>query len=318
MIDLLQIGSFPTIASDLIISEFRCHKVEEINGDEDLRHRIAGIITRGNYSVSREIMERLPNLGVIASMGVGYDLIDLEAARKLDVIVTNTPDVLNDAVAELCVGLLFAVIRQLPRADQFVRDGQWKLQPFPLASTLKGKRVGIVGLGRIGKEIAARLAPFGVTITYHGRTNQNVNLQYEANLTQLAHDSDVLIVIAPGGASTHHLIDATIFNALGKNGFLVNVARGSLVDQDALIYALQNGMIAGAALDVFNNEPNIDERFLSLTNVVLAPHIGSSTNETRLAMARLALDNLHQFFRDGSVLTPVADEKWLGEAKDLS
>jgi lactate dehydrogenase-like 2-hydroxyacid dehydrogenase len=305
MDDILKIGAFPTIATDLISREFRCRTMDDLSADEALRMSISGIITRGNYSVTRSIMEGLPNLGVIVSMGVGYDLIDINAARELGISVANTPNVLNDAVAELCVCLMLSVFRQIPLADQFVRSGQWKSEAFPLGATLKGKHVGIVGLGRIGKEIAARLNPFGVTISYHGRSNQNNNLHFEPNLIELAYKCDVLVVIAPGSASTHHIINAPVLEALGKSGFLINIARGSLVDQDALIYALQNDVIAGAALDVFNNEPNIDERFLKLTNVILTPHIGSATNETRLAMARLAMDNLHQFFKDGSVLTPV-------------
>jgi lactate dehydrogenase-like 2-hydroxyacid dehydrogenase len=305
MHDLLQIGTFPTLAQNLVEREFRCFTLEQIDADPALREQVRAIVTRGNYAVPREIIDRLPRLGVISSMGVGYDLIDVKAAHERGVHVTNTPDVLNDAVAELCIGLLFSIMRQLPQADRFVRNGDWKKGLFPLTTTLAGKRVGIVGLGRIGKGIARRLEPFGVSIAYHGRTDQQLHWTYHPELITLARDVDVLILIAPGGAATRQIINASVLDALGPNGFLINVARGSLVDESALLAALENRTIAGAALDVFENEPDIDERFLALDNVVLVPHIGSATNETRAAMARLTLDNLHQFFKDGTVLTPV-------------
>lgn len=305
MHDLLQIGTFPTLAQNLIDAEFRCHSLEQVERDDALRERIRGIITRGNYAVPRAVMKRLPRLGVIASMGVGYDLIDMQAAREHRVLVANTPDVLNDAVAELCVGLLFSLLRRLPAADAFVRSRAWRDGAFPLTTTLAGKHVGIVGLGRIGKGIARRLEPFGVTLSYHGRSDQKLQWRYQPSLHALARESDVLILIAPGGAGTQKMIDAGVLAELGPQGFLVNVARGSVVDEDALITALRERRIAGAALDVFDNEPDIDPRFLALDNVVLTPHVGSATNETRAAMARLTLDNLHQFFKDGSVLTPV-------------
>jgi lactate dehydrogenase-like 2-hydroxyacid dehydrogenase len=266
---------------------------------------VRGIVTRGNYAVPRSVIERLPRLGVIASMGVGYDLIDLAAARDHGVLVSNTPDVLNDAVAELCIGLLFSLLRRLPQADRHVRSGAWKEGVFPLATTLAGKRVGIVGLGRIGKDIARRLEPFGVSIAYHGRSDQHLQWPWQPDLLALARDSDVLIVVAPGGEGTRRLVGAAVLDALGPRGFLINVGRGSVVDEAALLVALEGGRIAGAALDVFENEPAIDERFCALENVVLSPHIGSATHETRAAMARLTLDNLRRFFDDGTVLTPV-------------
>jgi len=303
--DLLQIGTFPAPAQAMIDSEFRCHTLEQIEMDATLRNSVRGIVTRGNYAVPRSVIERLPRLGVIASMGVGYDLIDLAAARDHDVLVSNTPDVLNDAVAELCIGLLLSLLRRLPAADRHVRSGGWKESVFPLATTLAGKRVGIVGLGRIGKDIARRLEPFGVSISYHGRSDQHLHWPWQPDLLALARESDVLIVIAPGGEPTRGLVDAAVLDALGPRGFLVNVARGSVVDEAALLAALEGRCIAGAALDVFENEPAVDERFFALENVVLSPHIGSATHETRAAMARLTLDNLHRFFGDGTVLTPV-------------
>jgi lactate dehydrogenase-like 2-hydroxyacid dehydrogenase len=208
-------------------------------------------------------------------------------------------------VAELCIGSLLALLRRLPQADRFVREGRWATAHFPLATSLAGTHVGIVGMGRIGKEIARRLEMFGVALAYHGRTDQRLAWRYEADLAALARDSDILIVVARGGADTKHLIDARVLDALGPTGYLVNVARGSLVDEGALLAALEQGTIAGAALDVFDNEPDIDPRFCALENVMLTPHVGSATHETRAAMAQLMLDNVRSWFRSGCALTPV-------------
>lgn len=303
--DLLQIGAFPTLAQKLIDTEFRCHSLAEIERDDALKNSVRGIITRSNFSVPHEVIESLPNLGIIATCGVGYDLIPLDVASKRGVIVTNTPEVLNSAVAELCIGLLFALLRRLTEADRFVRSGAWRSGAFPLGVSLAGKNVGIVGLGRIGKEIAKRLEPFGVTLSYFGRTDQQLQWRYESDLQALARTSDVLILTSPGGNATSRMVDAAVLAELGPNGYLINVARGSVVDESALIDALSGRAIAGAALDVFDNETDIDARFFGLDNIVLTPHIGSATNETRLAMARLTLDNLHRFFENGTVLTPV-------------
>ncbi|MGJ7915956.1 2-hydroxyacid dehydrogenase [Massilia sp. LXY-6] len=305
MHDLLLIGKFPQLAQDMIDTEFRCHSLEDVNGNEALRTSVRGIITRSNCVVPPEVVASLPSLGIIATCGVGYDLIPLELAARRGVTVTNTPEVLNDAVAELCVGLLFALLRRIPQGDRFVRSGAWRQGAFPLAVSLAGKRVGIVGLGRIGKEVARRLEPFGVTLAYFGRADQHLAWRFEPDLRRLARDSDVLILCAPGGRATEHLVDAAVLDALGPNGYLVNIARGSVVHEDELIGALARGAIAGAALDVFDGEPDIDPRFFDLDNVVLAPHVGSATVETRQAMTRLALDNLHRFFDEGHALTPV-------------
>lgn len=305
MHDLLQIGTFPTLAQNLIDNEFLCHSLVQLVHDDALRTRVRGIITRSNYAVPKEVIDALPNLGIIATCGVGYDLIPLDAATDRGVIVSNTPEVLNSAVAELCIGMLFALLRRLPEADRFVRSGAWQRGAFPLATNLAGKRVGIVGLGRIGKEIASRLEPFGIALSYFGRTDQQLPWRYEPDLHALARTSDVLILTSPGGNVTSRMIDAAVLAELGPNGYLINVARGSVVDEPALIDALSRRTIAGAALDVFDNETDIDARFFTLDNVVLTPHIGSATNETRLAMARLTLDNLHRFFENGTALTPV-------------
>lgn len=306
--ELLQIGAFPPQVQAQIDLEFRCHSLIDLAHAPALADAIAGIITRSNQQVPAEVVERLPGLRIISTFGVGYDQIPLELAARRGIVVTNTPDVLNAAVAELCVGMLLSLLRELPRADRFVRQGCWRQAPLPLAVSLAGKRVGIVGLGRIGKEIARRLEPFGVSLAYHGRTDQRLAWRHEPDLLALAADSDILIVSAPGGNGTSRMIDARVLAALGAQGYLVNVARGSLVDEAALIEALRSKTIAGAALDVFDNEPAIDERLFALENVLLTPHIGSATHETRSAMAQLTLDNLRTFFREGRALTPVPFE----------
>jgi lactate dehydrogenase-like 2-hydroxyacid dehydrogenase len=306
MLDLLQIGAFAPCVQAELDRDFRCHSLADLEREPALAGAIRGIVTRSNQLVPAGVVERLPELSIIATCGVGYDLIPLELAARRGIVVTNTPDVLNAAVAELCIGTLLALLRRLPQADRFVRAGAWAKGAFPLAVSLAGKRVGIVGLGRIGKDIARRLEPFGVTIAYHGRTDQRLAWRHEPSLAALAAGSDILIVVAPGGAATERMIDAGVLEALGPQGYLVNVARGSLVDQPALIDALRRGAIAGAALDVFDDEPDIDARLFELDNVLLTPHIGSATNETRQAMAQLTLDNLRAFFRDRTVLTPVS------------
>lgn len=306
MIELLQVGSFPPEVQARLDAEFTCLQAEHLERDPACAARVRGIVTRSNQHVPAELVERLPNLEIIATNGVGYDLIPLALAARRGIVVANTPDVLNAAVAELCVGSLLALLRRLPQADRFVREGRWREAQFPLSTSLAGKRVGIVGLGRIGKEIARRLDAFGVRLAYHGRSDQNLDWRYEPDLVALARDVDVLVVVAPGGPGTAKLIDAPVLDALGPQGILVNVARGSLVDQAALVEALQGGRLGGAVLDVFDEEPHVDPRLFGLDNVLLTPHIGSATVETRAAMAQLMLDNLRSWFKSGRALTPVA------------
>jgi lactate dehydrogenase-like 2-hydroxyacid dehydrogenase len=302
---LLQIGSFPPEVQARIDAEFERLDVQDLERDPARAGDIRAIVTRSNLEVPAALVERLPKLEIIATNGVGYELIPLALAARRGIAVSNTPDVLNAAVAELCIGSLLALLRQLPQADRYVREGRWRGASFPLTSSLAGKQVGIVGLGRIGKDIARRLAPFGVALAYHGRSDQQLAWRFEADLMALARDVDVLIVAAPGGAETARMIDASVLEALGPKGILVNVARGSLVDEEALLAALAQKRIAGAALDVFDREPDIDARFFGLENVLLMPHIGSATHETRAAMAQLMLDNLRSWFGSGRVLTPV-------------
>lgn len=302
---VLQIGGFAPEIQAQLDAEFRCVGLADLEREPGLADAVSAIVTRSNQEVPEDVVRRLPGLEIIATCGVGYDLIPRALAARRGIVVANTPDVLNAAVAELCIGSLLALLRRLPQADRYVREGRWTAAGFPLATSLARKHVGIVGMGRIGKEIARRLDTFGVALAYHGRTDQRLAWRYEADLAALARDSDILVVVAPGGTDTKHLVDARVLEALGPNGYLVNVARGSLVDEPALLAALEQGAIAGAALDVFDNEPDIDPRFFVLDNVMLTPHLGSATHETRAAMAQLMLDNVRSWFRSGRALTPV-------------
>ncbi len=260
-------------------------------------------------------LDRLPALEIIASFGVGYDNVDAKAAAARGVVVTNTPGVLDDEVADLTIGLLLATLRRIPQADAFVRAGRWPSGPFPLSPTLRGRRVGIVGLGAIGKAIARRLEAFDVAIAYHGRSRQDgVAYCYYETPVALAAASDVVIAIVPGNSGTRHLIDGAVLAALGPEGVLINVARGSVVDEAALVAALQDGTIGGAGLDVFEDEPRVPPALLAMPNVVLLPHIGSASVATRAAMGQLVVDNLVAWFDGRPALTPVPETRTLNRA----
>jgi lactate dehydrogenase-like 2-hydroxyacid dehydrogenase len=240
---------------------------------------------------------------------VGYDRVDVAAAKERGVPVTHTPDVLNEEVADLAIGLMLSIARRIPHADRYVREDRWARQgPMPLARKVSGARLGIVGLGRIGKVVAQRAAAFGMRIAYTGRTQQpGVAFEYFASAKELAANVDFLVVITPGGAATRHLIDREVLEALGPRGYLINVARGSVVDEQALIAALRGGVIAGAGLDVFADEPQVPAELRALDNVVLTPHMASATHETRQAMADLALANLQAHFAGRPLLSPVPE-----------
>ncbi len=271
--------------------------------------RIRGIAASGESKVSAELIAALPALEIISVMGVGYDGIDVAAAKARGVQVTHTPNVLNDDVADLAIGLMLCAARQLPAADRYVRAGQWAASgPMPLARKMSGARLGLVGMGRIGQAIAHRAAAFGMSIAYTARSARaGLPYRYLPTAAALAQESDYLVVITPGGAGTRKLIDAEVLAALGSKGILVNVARGSVVDEAALIDALERGVIAGAGLDVFENEPHVPARLLALPHVVLVPHIGSATAQTRQAMADLAAANLVAHFAGRALLSPVPE-----------
>ena len=274
--------------------------------------RIRGIAASGDSKVPAALIDQLPALEVISVMGVGYDGVDVAAAKARGVVVTHTPDVLNDDVADLALGLMLSAARQLPAADRFVRGGQWLQGNMPLARKMSGARLGIVGMGRIGQAIAHRAQAFGMAIAYTARSARpGLPHRYLPSAAALAAESDFLVVITPGGAGTRHLINAAVLAALGRSspagGILVNVARGSVVDEAALIDALERGVIAGAGLDVFENEPQVPERLRALPHVVLTPHVGSATQGTRQAMADLALANLQAHFAGRALPSPVPE-----------
>jgi len=269
---------------------------------------VRAVAAQGETKVSAELMAQLPALEIISVMGVGYDGVDVAAAKARGVVVTHTPNVLNDDVADLAIGLMLSASRQLPAADRFVRAGDWLKGPMPLARKMSGARLGLVGMGRIGQAIAHRAAAFGMPIAYTARSAKpELPYPYFPTAAALAAESDFLVVITPGGAGTRKLIDAQVLAALGSKGILVNVARGSVVDEAALIDALEQGVIAGAALDVFENEPQVPERLRALPHVVLVPHIGSATGQTRRAMADLAIANLEAHFAGRPPLSPIPE-----------
>jgi len=269
---------------------------------------IAVLVTSALTAARTQLIQQLPSLQAICSVGVGYDNIDVALARERGIQVSNTPDVLNDCVADLTWGLIISTAREMGRAERYVRNNQWEqtISSLPLARRVSGKRLGIIGLGRVGLAVAQRSAGFAMDIRYHNRKPRtDVPWLYESSLSELAEWADILVVATVGGANTRHLIDQQILKALGPEGFLINIARGSVVDQKALIEALQNGVIAGAGLDVFEAEPNVPDVLKTMDNVVLLPHIASATLETRQAMVNLMLDNVDAFATTGKVLTPV-------------
>jgi lactate dehydrogenase-like 2-hydroxyacid dehydrogenase len=283
------------------------HEREHIR-DPQVLGRVKALVGGGESKIDAGYMALFPALQMISVCGVGYDGIDVAAAKKRGIMVTHTPDVLNDDVADLALGLLLAVARKIPAADKFTRNADWLDGPFQLTRKLTGAKLGMVGMGRIGQAIAKRAAAFDMDIAYTSRNPRtDVSYRYVATPTALAAEVDFLVIITPGGAGTKNLINADVLKALGPQGFLVNVARGSVVDQAALIEALQKKMIAGAGLDVFVDEPNVPAELRKLDNVVLTPHIASGTVETRKAMSALALANLDAFTEGQSVLTPVPE-----------
>ncbi len=270
---------------------FEMDDAEQTSWLEAHADKVAMVVTGGHLGCSNDLIAALPSLKLIAINGVGYDKVDVAFANGRGVDVSTTPDVLTDDVADLAVGLTIGLLRRLPAADRFVRDGRWMEEAFPLGHKVSGRRFGIVGLGRIGRAIADRLSGFGA-VAYHGRSAKDAPYRFEPDLAALARDSDILVLACAATEDTRNLIDADILTALGAEGYLVNVARGSVVDEAALIAALESGGLAGAALDVFAEEPSAPAGLIASDRTHLAPHIASATVETRIAMADLVLANV--------------------------
>jgi lactate dehydrogenase-like 2-hydroxyacid dehydrogenase len=259
--------------------------------------------------VDAAFMQRFPKLEQISSFGVGYDHIDAKWAGAHGIVVTNTPEVLNEEVADTALGLLLCTVREFPQAERYVRAGKWPEKQYPLTkATLRNRTVGMVGMGRIGKAIARRLEAFGVPVVYHSRNPQSgVKYKYYPNLIEMARDVDTLMVIVPGGAATTNMINADVLNALGANGIIINMARGSVVDEPALIAALKNRTIYSAGLDVFAKEPHVPKDLMEMDHIVMFPHLGSSTEVTRAAMDQLVVDNMLAWLSGKPPLTPVPE-----------
>ena len=306
------VSSSPSVMAQLA-EAFTCHhlwKVDAADQDDYLRSvaaTVRGVFTMGTIGISAAQVAMLPALEIVAVHGIGVDAVDFDATRARGIKVTNTPGVLTDDVADLAVALLLASARRVPALDRYIRSGAWETRaPIAPARSLRGKVAGIFGFGRIGQAVARRLEVFGMTIHYYQRSvAAGTGATRSASLMALAGESDYLVVCAPGGAATHHAINAAVLAALGPEGTLVNIARGSLVDEAALAAALQEGRLGAAALDVFADEPRVPPALRALDNVVMTPHIGSLTVETRQAMGQMVVDNLLAHFAGAPLISPV-------------
>lgn len=307
---LLLMSAFHAPTLDALESTYDCHRLYDADDPDALIARIAGqtsvMVTSGSRGANRDIIDRLPALKLIACFGVGVDAIDVDYAHSRGIVVTNTPDVLVDDVADLALALTLATLRDLCLNDAYVREGRWAERPYGLTASFQGRRVGMVGLGRIGQAIAKRCEAFGAPVLWTGpRAKPDAPYPYVADLVELARQVDVLVLACPGGAATRGIVNRDVLDALGSHGIVINVSRGSVVDEPALIDALRTGRIAGAGLDVFYNEPNIDPAFAHLPNVVLQPHMGSATHRTRALMGDLVVRNVDAFIQGKEVVTPV-------------
>lgn len=296
-------------AEAALADAFTIHRLYEAADREAMLAEIAPKISviASTGGADRALIEALPNLKLVAHFGVGYDPVDVTCCKERDIRVTNTPDVLNDAVAEMTLGLMIALERRIPQADQHVRNGKWESGNYPLTGELTGKTVGIMGLGRIGKEIARRLQVMKMNVVYNGRSEQKHEpYPYFKDLKEMAAASDWLVVVVPGTAETKHAVNMDVLKALGPQGALLNIGRGTVVDEKALISCLSDGSLGGAALDVFEDEPRTPSAFYTMENVVLQPHQGSATHKTRWAMGDLVVRNIKAHFAGEPLISPVA------------
>ncbi len=315
--DVLMFNPMPPRVMEGIAAECALHRLWEAPDREAELSRIAPVIRgiasgSGHARLDASLLGRFPRLEIVSCFGVGYDQVDARWAGEHGITVTHTPDVLNEEVADTTMGLLLNAVRQLPQAERHLREGHWPTKgAFPLTASLRGRTMGVLGLGRIGKAIARRAEAFGLKVIYHGRRKQeDVPYPYHASLLDMARACDILVVIAPGGPETERIVDAAVLDALGPEGILVNVARGSVVDEAALIAALRERRILTAALDVFAEEPHVPPELIAMEHVVLAPHVGSASHHARDAMGRLVADNLVSFARGLGPLTPVPETPW--------
>ena len=311
-IHVLSAGGMPKATAETLSKRFIVHRLDGHSAIESLGPALAtirGIARGGHFNVPAELMGKLPKLELVANFGVGYDGIDLAYAAAHGIVVTNTPDVLTEEVADTALGLLLMTVRELSAAELHLRAGKWLEAPYPLTrATMRDRTVGIVGLGRIGLAIARRLDAMAVPVVYHTRrVRSDVPYRHYSDLKVMAADVDTLMIVLPGNAETHNLIDATILGALGPNGILINIGRGTVIDEAALATALRDGTILAAGLDVFADEPNVPADLMALPNAVLLPHVGSASVHTRDAMGQLMVDNLTRWFETGTPVTPVPE-----------
>ncbi len=302
---ILQVASYPEWDQAALDAAYAIHRLWQQPDLTEIGPKIQAIATNGGAGVATEVINACPNLKLIAIYGVGYDAIDLTLCAQRHIQVTNTPDVLTGDCADLAVGMMLAIARQIPQADHHARSGQWTTASFPLQRRVWGAKVGILGMGRIGQDVAQRLTGFGMDIAYSARHEKPVPYTYISDPIHLATHADFLIVTAAATPETHHIINAETLAALGPDGFLINISRAANVDESALLDALESNHIAGAALDVFESEPHINPRFAPLQNALLQPHHASATLQTRRAMGQLMRDNLSAYFANRPLLTPV-------------
>jgi lactate dehydrogenase-like 2-hydroxyacid dehydrogenase len=312
MSEILIMGNMPDKDLGILKAEFIVHRAIEISNFEkflvEQGDKISAVATTGFVGVHNNIIEKLENLEIISSNGVGYDSIDATFCADRGIIVTHTPDVLNAEVANTTIMLFLNSFREFSFNEAYLKSGRWKLEGMaPYSRSPDNRIVGMLGMGRIGQEIASRLSMFNPKILYHSRSPKDVPYTYYKDLKTMARDCEVLICITPGGIKTNKLVNEEILTALGPTGTLINIARGSVVDQTALIKTLEDGRLGYAALDVFESEPNVPDELIHMSNVTLLPHVGSATFETRAAMGELTLNNLIEFKRNGKVLTPVPE-----------
>ncbi len=315
--DILLVGAAKPVIVDGLAADFHLHKLNEAKNRDaflaGVADKVRGFaVTASNISIDGPLMSRFPRLEIVSSFGVGYDHVDAKWAGEHGIVATNTPDVLTEEVADTALGLVLCTVREFSQAERYLRAGKWMEKNYPLTkATLRDRTVGMVGMGRIGQAIARRLAAFGVPVVYHSRKPQpGVSYRHYPKLLDMALDVDTLLVIVPGGAATQNMINAQVLAALGPNGILINMARGSVVDEPALITALQERKIYSAGLDVFVNEPEVPKELLAMDNVVLFPHLGSASVWTRTKMDQLVVDNLKSWAAGKGPLTPVPETPW--------